>query len=280
MARRGELKRRRARSVQLRLRLRHERHLQAGNAPYGLTDLSNLLISRQMRPPPSAPYQPILTNEIEGLCGGRRSSGKGGRGGLTLTEVDDDPIELSREARLSGPDRQDRSHATRRSSRPAFVLCRRILLHVGIRRQDCIGLFLRLIDIGRTTSAHVSRACQRARRGGGVLDNTAGSPPASRGLPARVRSEKLAISAAPGDFKSLASTSSATSALLISIAFSSQAGKCFPIEPLRISATKPVHALSGRARILLAPRSSGRRSGCLPRLVVWLYPNACSVFFS
>src|SRR5712664_567292 len=35
------------------------------------------------------------------------------------------------------------------------------------------------------------------------------------------------------DFKSLASTSSATSALLISIAFSSQAGKCFPIEPLR-----------------------------------------------
>src|SRR6266566_9142432 len=35
------------------------------------------------------------------------------------------------------------------------------------------------------------------------------------------------------DFKSLASTSSATSALLIPLAFSSQAGKCFPIEPLR-----------------------------------------------
>ena len=35
------------------------------------------------------------------------------------------------------------------------------------------------------------------------------------------------------DFKSLASTSSATSALLIPLAFSSQTGKCFPIEPLR-----------------------------------------------
>lgn len=35
------------------------------------------------------------------------------------------------------------------------------------------------------------------------------------------------------NFKSLASTRSATSALLISIAFSFQAGKCFPIEPLR-----------------------------------------------
>ncbi len=35
------------------------------------------------------------------------------------------------------------------------------------------------------------------------------------------------------DFKSLASTSSATSALLIPLAFSFQAGKCFPIDPLR-----------------------------------------------
>src|SRR5206468_430601 len=35
------------------------------------------------------------------------------------------------------------------------------------------------------------------------------------------------------DFKSLASTSSATSALLIPLAFSSQAGKCFPIDSLR-----------------------------------------------
>jgi hypothetical protein len=47
--------------------------------------------------------------------------------------------------------------------------------------------------------------------------------------------------------KSLASTSSATSAPFISIAFSSQAGKCFPIETIcvSISVTKPVHALSG-----------------------------------
>jgi hypothetical protein len=38
------------------------------------------------------------------------------------------------------------------------------------------------------------------------------------------------------DFKSLASTSSATSALLISIAFSSQSGKRFPIETPRVFA--------------------------------------------
>jgi hypothetical protein len=58
-----------------------------------------------------------------------------------------------------------------------------------------------------------SRACQPARRGGGgVLDNTAGSPSASCGLPARVGSERRVISEAPGDFKSLASTSSATRA--------------------------------------------------------------------
>ena len=45
--------------------------------------------------------------------------------------------------------------------------------------------------------------------------------------------QKTALfSAGAANFKSLASTSSATSALLISIAFSSQAGKCFPIDTL------------------------------------------------
>jgi hypothetical protein len=53
-------------------------------------------------------------------------------------------------------------------------------------------------------------------------------------------------------FKSLASTSSATSALLISIAFSSQAGKCFPIDPLRVFASSASSVCGASSFHLLA----------------------------
>jgi hypothetical protein len=46
-----------------------------------------------------------------------------------------------------------------------------------------------LTDVGKKTSAHVFEGLPASGRGDGVLDNTAGSPSASCGLPARVRSE-------------------------------------------------------------------------------------------
>ncbi len=67
---------------------------------------------------------------------------------------------------------------------------------------------------------------------------------------------------APGDFKSLASTSSATSAPLFLIGFSPRGNECFPIEPLRFPF---------RLQNLFTPcpdgrwcRRRGRRSARLP----------------
>ena len=71
-----------------------------------------------------------------------------------------------------------------------FVLTAAQRDQLAIARSNLHRSFLRFIDVGKKTSAHAFEDLPASERGGGVLDNTAGSPAASSGLPARVRSER------------------------------------------------------------------------------------------
>jgi hypothetical protein len=83
--------------------------------------------------------------------------------------------------RLAGPDGGLKGFVLTAAQRDQLAIADSSNLHRS---------FLRFIDVGKKTSAYVFEGLPASGRGGRVLDNTAGSPPASCGLPARVRSER------------------------------------------------------------------------------------------
>jgi hypothetical protein len=80
-------------------------------------DPNNLVKPAALRVGRMRRYQPIPTNEIDGLCGGRRRLS--GKGGIMLTMVDGEPIELSRETRAAPIVRNDPTAAKIIPSRAA-----------------------------------------------------------------------------------------------------------------------------------------------------------------